>query len=150
MNLRDRWREDALDERPDVLLVLVGVNDCTQIAAGEYTPEEYGTVYRNLLKDVRRVSPDARFILLEPFQIVDDPERSAAMLALRQAVRKIAEETGALFIPLAEDFNAFAARDGRELWLWDGVHPTEAEHYHIAEKVLAMGAGIFGTDEKDA
>ncbi|MBQ4194156.1 MAG: SGNH/GDSL hydrolase family protein [Clostridia bacterium] len=150
MNLRERWQEDTLDERPDVLLVLVGVNDCSHIAAGEYTPEEYGKVYRELLNDARCASPHARFILLEPFQIVDDPARSALMPVLRQTVKEIAEETGALFIPLADDFDAFAARDGRDLWLWDGVHPTEAGHYHIAEKVLAMGAEIFGTDKEDA
>ncbi|MBO7403770.1 MAG: SGNH/GDSL hydrolase family protein [Clostridia bacterium] len=146
-DLLARWQEDALDERPDALLLLVGVNDCSAIAAMNMTTEEYGTIYRELLRSVREVSPEVRFILLEPFLIVDDPKRMGILDELRGTVRTIAEEDGAVFIPLQDDFERFAARDGAALWLWDGVHPTEAGHYHIAEKVLAAGSRIFGTEE---
>ncbi|MBQ3707972.1 MAG: SGNH/GDSL hydrolase family protein [Clostridia bacterium] len=145
-DLAARWQEDALDERPDVLLVLIGVNDCAAIADGRMRPEEYGTVYRDLLRQVREVSPEVRFILLEPFQILDDPRRTEILHDLCRTVWEIAAEENALMIPLADDFDRFARRDGRDLWLWDGVHPTEAGHYHIAEKVLAAGAPLFGTE----
>lgn len=145
-DLRARWREDALDERPDVLLLLVGVNDCSAIAAGTMTQAEYGSTYRELLRQIREASPEGKLILLEPFLIADDPTRNEILAGLRRTVREIAEETGAVFIPLQDDFERFAARDGAPLWLWDGVHPTEAGHYHIAEKVLAAGAEIFGTE----
>ncbi|MBR4185098.1 MAG: SGNH/GDSL hydrolase family protein [Clostridia bacterium] len=141
-----RWQEDALDERPDVMLLLIGVNDCSAIADGRMRPEEYGTVYRSLLRRVGEVSPGVRFILLEPFLIADDPRRTAIFTDLCRTVREIAEETDSLFIPLQDDFVRFARHDGRDLWLWDGVHPTEAGHYHIAEKVLAAGGQIFGTE----
>ena len=47
------------------------VSDCRVrlvISAGaEETAEDYGTIYRQLLRDVRAASPEVRFILLEPF-----------------------------------------------------------------------------------
>ena len=147
-DLAARWREDTLDGNPDILLLLVGVNDCSAIAAGNMTAEEYGTVCRELLQTTREVSPAIRFLLLEPFLIVDDPKRMEILRELRRTVRTIAEEAGAVFIPLQDDFERFAARDGTALWLWDGVHPTEAGHYYIAEKVLAAGSHLFGTEEE--
>ena len=143
-DLRDRWQKDALDLAPDTLAVLVGVNDCSAIAAGRMTEEEYGAVYRELLADVRGVSPGARFLLLEPFHLLEDGDRVRIMETLRGTVRQIAEESGAVFVPLQEEFRKRAEADGAAYWLWDGVHPTEAGHWVIARRALEYGAELFG------
>ncbi len=63
---------------------------------------------------------------------------------LRAQVHKIAAEENALFIPLQEEFRKRAKTDGASWWLWDGVHPTEAGHWLIAQKVMKLGADTFG------
>ncbi len=143
-HLKERWQKDALEIRPDVLILLVGVNDCSHIAAGTMTAQEYGSIYRELLREVREVSPAVRFILLEPFLLRDDPSAMKILDGLRAEVHKISAEENALFVPLQEEFLKRAETDGASLWLWDGVHPTEAGHWLIARKIMKLGAETFG------
>lgn len=149
LKLRDRWQRDAVDERPDVMLLLTGVNDCSAMVRGELTEEDYGRIYRELLRDVKAASPDARFILLEPFLFSEDAEKVRIMDGLRASVRAIASETGSVFVPLQEEFSRRAREDGEKYWLWDGVHPTEAGHWVIARRVLEYGAETLGIPGED-
>ncbi len=150
LSLRERWVKDAVEERPDVMILLTGVNDCSAVARGDLGTEDYGAIYRQLLRDVRAASPDVRFILLEPFLFSDDGEKIRIMDALRAEVRTIAGEFGAAFVPLQEEFSRRAKEDGEKYWLWDGVHPTEAGHWVIARRVLAYGAEILGIPAENA
>ena len=144
LSLRERWVKDAVEEVPDVLILLTGVNDCSAVVRGDLTEEDYGRIYRELLRDVKAASPAVRFILLEPFLFSEDEERIRIMKRLQASVREIAEEWGAVFVPLQEEFTRRAKEDGEKYWLWDGVHPTEAGHWVIARRVLALGAEVFG------
>src|SRR3954447_14056816 len=59
LDLARRWRQDTLDLSPDVLSVLIGVND-----AGKGVPlDRYEQVYDKLLADVRAANPAVRFVL---------------------------------------------------------------------------------------
>lgn len=134
------WQEDAVDLEPDVLSVLIGVNDTLQAIAnpGRETPEEsasFGGRYAELLDAVREKKPDVRFVLLEPFllktgKITDDHLED---LAPRQrAVRDLAGRYGAAFVPLQERFNAAAGETGPAYWLFDGIHPNASGQWLIA------------------
>lgn len=146
-SLRDRWKEDTLDEHPDVLLLLTGVNDAHAAEDGRCRASDFGPVYRELLGAVRRENPAVRFVLLEPFYLGDRETVREILDGMRAEVRAIAGETGAIFVPLMEDFRAFAEKDGTAYWLWDGVHPTEAGHYHIARKVLEYAGDLLGVGD---
>lgn len=150
LSLRERWQKDAVEEKPDVLILLTGVNDCSAIVRGDLTAEGYGTIYRQLLRDVRAASPEVRFILLEPFLFSDEADRVRIMDGLRAEVRTVAGEFGAVFVPLQEEFSRRAKEDGEKYWLWDGVHPTEAGHWVIARRVLAYGAEVLGIPAENA
>jgi lysophospholipase L1-like esterase len=144
LRLKARWQKDCLDEKPDVLALLIGVNDCAAIVRGEFTEETYGRVYRELLAETKRVSPGVKFILLEPFHLSEDENWIRVMEVLRPTVKEIAGEFGAVFVPLQEEFRKRAEADGSKYWLWDGVHPTEAGHWVVARRVLEQGAEVFG------
>ena len=150
LSLRERWARDAVEERPDVMILLTGVNDCSAIVRGDLSAEDYGAIYRQLLRDVRAASPDVRFILLEPFLFSEDEERVRVMDGLRAEVKVIAGEFGAVFVPLQEEFSRRAKEDGEKYWLWDGVHPTEAGHWVIARRVMACGAEVLGIPAENA
>ena len=143
LQLRERWQRDAVDERPDALILLTGVNDCSAVAAGNMTAEDFGRIYRELLRDVKAASPAARFILLEPFLFSADENRTRIMDGLRAEVGKIASECGAVFVPLQEEFSRCAREDGESYWLWDGVHPTEPMHGFLADLWLAAAGEIL-------
>ncbi len=145
LKMRDRWQKDALDLRPDVLVMLVGINDCGRIVDGEMTLEEYGTVYRELIRMTRGVSPELGLILFEPFLVSDDPKPLDVLAEQRRTVRQIAEEEGAVFIPLHEEIVRRTEEDGM-YWTQDGVHLTGAGHWLLARKVLEAGAPLFGVN----
>ena len=150
--LAKRWQTDALDIEPDVLSVLIGVNDC--IRASTYTIKDfsasrYEESYRIILHQSREKNPDLKLILLEPFAYTDTQNienadiRRAILRTEQKIVRRLANEFGAIFVPLQEIFDQ--ARTVREpgYWLWDGTHPTEAGHALIAREYLKATKDIF-------
>ena len=51
-------------------------------------------------------------------------------------MRKLAEEFGAVFVPLQEKFDEMAKKHGAENYLYDGVHPDVAGAKLIADEWL--------------
>lgn len=134
-----RWQEDCLDLNPDVVSVLVGVND-TWRHFDLYepdTPERYWAEYRGLLNRVREQNPKAKFIILGSFVLPVLEDRKDWRHDLDGKIEKakeIAAEFGAPFIPLDTLFKE-ACEKGKEAssLLHDGVHPTPKGRKLIAE-----------------
>jgi len=136
-DLQARWAEDAIALKPDVLSVLVGVNDYWHHTLRGYTGTvaDYEAQYIALLTETRRALPNIRFVVLEPFVLrfgyVKDswfPEFDVR----RAAAARVAQHVGATFIPLQSVFDQLAAETRPEDWASDGVHPTLAGHAVIA------------------
>jgi lysophospholipase L1-like esterase len=137
-DLRSRWEADALQLRPEVLSILIGVNDIWHKLNGRYsgTVQDYESEYDALLAQTRRTLPATRLVVLEPFvlragAVNDDwfPEFDQR----RAAARRVAERAGAVFVPLQEMFDSRAMQAPPEYWAADGVHPTLAGHAAIAD-----------------
>ncbi len=152
VSISDRWQADTLDEHPDILSMLIGINGNREFD-GNYPEglEGFDSRYRALLDAARAQNPNLKIILMEPFvlpvnAIANHFEDYMAVFSRRQAiVRQIAEDYGAIFIPTQERLNTLVKEtapilaergcdiDPMKYWLWDGVHPTEAFHYYLAE-----------------
>lgn len=137
-DLKQRWATDTLDLAPDVLSVLVGVNDFWHKLLKGYTGtvQDYEDEYIALLEDTRRVLPHVRLVVLEPFALrfghVDArwfPEFDER----RAAAARVARHMGATFVPLQRVFDTLSRHPGPQYWSLDGVHPTPAGHAVIAE-----------------
>lgn len=137
-DLADRWQRDVLNHKPDILSVLIGINDA---AMRYHTPSsvsamEFCEVYRDLLRRTRRELPDTQIVLMEPFLL---PLRTE-LIRWRdeldpkiQAVRELASEFSCTLIPLDGIFAAAACRREMSFWTKDGVHPTATGHALIAD-----------------
>lgn len=154
-NLASRWQTDALDIHPDVLSVLVGINDCMQAAdrtVKDLSASDYESVYREILTASRKENPDLKIVLLEPFAHLEGQPNAKTPISLRKAIlqseqkaiRRLAEEFNAVFIPLQGAFDEAMQSAEPSYWIWDGVHPTEAGHALIAREFLKGAAEIFG------
>ena len=138
-DLEQRWAGDTLALEPDVLSILVGVNDFWHTLTHGYTGTvaDYESRYAALLEETRRALPQVRLIVLEPFVLrcgaVDDrwfPEFDAR----RAAAARVARHAGAVFVQLQRPFEDLAQRVPPQYWAADGVHPTPAGHAVIAER----------------
>jgi lysophospholipase L1-like esterase len=147
-DLQARWDADTIALKPDILSILIGVNDYWHSRGGGYkgTRDEYETQFTKLLADTRTALPNVRLVVLEPFVL-----RCGAVDATwfpefderRAAAARVAEKAGATFVPLQAVFDKCAAATRPEDWIGDGVHPTLAGHGVIAEewrKAVGMGA----------
>ncbi|MEU0126572.1 MULTISPECIES: SGNH/GDSL hydrolase family protein [unclassified Streptomyces] len=145
-DLRARWREDTMDLRPDVVSVLIGVNDTwRRYDSGEATSvRSYENDYRAILTQVRD-GLDAQLILVEPFLVPVRDEQWAWREDLDpriQTVRRLAEEFDAALLA-ADGLLNQAARTagGPEHIAGDGVHPTPLGHRLLADAWVAL-AGL--------
>jgi lysophospholipase L1-like esterase len=73
LDLKDRWADDVLREKPDWLSVHIGINDCHRFLGGEkdHAPDEFSRNYDRVLSRTREETK-AQFLLMEPFYISAD------------------------------------------------------------------------------
>ncbi len=147
-DLKNRWQEDCLDLKPTVLSILVGVNDTWRRYDDNMTTttaEEYKAVYREILEQAREKT-SAKLILMEPFLIHLKEGQSTWREDLNpkiMAVRELAQEFDAVYIPLDGIFAAAIAKAPMKTWIFDGIHPTPVGHALIAKAWLdAVGVDI--------
>lgn len=146
VDLLARWDADCLALRPDLLTILIGINEVWRaFDSGDPTPmATFERDYRTLLERTRAALPQTRIILMEPFSLPISPERESWRADLDpkiQAVRRLARAVDAPLIPLDGLFAQAATRREPAYWAEDGVHPTPAGHALIARAWLrAVGA----------
>ena len=140
-DLDARWAADTLALKPDVLSVLVGVNDYWHTVNGSYhgTVADYETGYAALLDRTQRALPAVRLIVLEPFVLRCGVVTQAWIPEFdrrRAAAARVARAAGAIFLPLQEMFDGLSTDAPPTYWSADGVHPTPAGHGAIARAWL--------------
>jgi len=138
-DLDARWQADTLDLKPDVLSILIGVNDLWHKLMGHSTGtvEQYEAGYGALLDRTRRALPDVRLVVLEPFVLKTGAVGDAWFPEFderRAAAARVAARARATFVPLQAMFDRLTAAAPPAYWAADGVHPTVAGHGAIAQQ----------------
>ncbi len=145
VDLYARWRIDAVNLKPDILSILIGVNDVWHDVGGRLNGVEadrFEKVYDMLLDYTREQLPQTKIIVLEPFILRSSATEEywdyfAREVPLRAAAAKrAAERHGTAFIPLQEDLDRLCGIAPAECWLRDGVHPNHGGHELIARKLV--------------
>jgi lysophospholipase L1-like esterase len=142
-DLKKRWETDTLNLKPDVLSILIGINDTGATInkpAEATTTEEFENIYRSLLNDCQRANPEILFVLGIPF--VYPVGKRAENFELwrndtnnRQVViRKLAGEFDAVLIDYPAVFDKAIQKAPIDYWIWDGVHPTVFAHELMARE----------------
>lgn len=139
-DLEARWNHDCLDLTPNVISILIGINDTWRRydRNDPTSTADYHATYHRLLTRVKEES-SAKLILLEPFLLQARADQAAWREDLDpkiQVVRELAREFGALYVPLDGLFAGASARREPTFWAPDGVHPTPAGHGLIAQAWL--------------
>ena len=149
-----RIKRDIINLKPDVLSILIGINDVWHEIGGHngVDADKYFMVYDLLLKEVKAALPDIKFVILEPFVLEasatcateEIPDRweyfHSECLKRAEMAKKVAEKYGAVFVPLQDAFDEAARLAPADWWLRDGVHPTSVGHELITRRwVKALG-----------
>lgn len=128
-DLSDRWQKDCIDLQPDLVSILIGVNDTWHHAGNrDWIPnEEFEATYRAMLTDIKEKT-NAKIIMIEQF-LLPVPDKEFFRIDLDpkvQVVRKLAREFADAYIPMDGLFASHCIGEAPTVWAGDGVHPTEA------------------------
>jgi len=140
--LADRWKQDCLDLKPDVLSMLIGVNDYWHMYNGNYdgTVEKYRNDYRALLDRTLKELPNVEVVICEPFAVKGGTAVKQNWFpefdAYREVSQKIAEEFEAIFVPFQSVFDEALESAPASYWCPDGVHPAPAGNYLMGQAWL--------------
>lgn len=141
----DRLTSDCISLKPDVVIMLIGVNDAWE----NYVPEKYPPLLRPMEPHIREIYrrlrtelPNTQILYLMPFLIDAVEEKFPYHKTLdefREVLRSIALENGATVLDLQEVFYQAQKSIEPEKLAVDGIHPTNLGHKVMAdaiEKVL--------------
>jgi lysophospholipase L1-like esterase len=147
VDLYARWKVDCLNMKPDVLSILIGVNDTWHEFGNRNGVEvpRYEKIYHSLLSWTKQELPDIKLVLCEPFVLVTGAVTEDWVPEInerRDVVKRMAAEFGAIFVPLQSAFDAAAKSSSAEYWLRDGVHPTPAGHQLISDAWIKAVQGV--------
>lgn len=143
IDLKNRWLKDCIELKPDVVSILIGINDTWRKydSSDETSAEKYEQTYREILTELRKNLPDCQIVILEPFIVPADPEKMCFyddLIWKVQAARKLSREFGTAYIPLDGIFASSCTGVSPSVWSEDGIHPTDAGHSLIAKLWIDM------------
>ncbi len=142
-DLADRWNVDCIDLKPDILSILIGVNDVASVINNNkdaVTADKYEEVYNSLIEKTKKELPGTLLVLCEPFilpvgYVKDNWEKwENETQKYEKIAAALAERHNAIFIRLQEAFNEACKQAPPDYWIWDGVHPMPAGHELIARQ----------------
>ncbi len=143
-DLKDRCQTDTLAVKPDVLSVLIGINDTSMLVNNPKVENSaidlFETTYRDILSQSKKQNADTLFVLCLPFvhpvsRVNDNWKNYSGMVAsLTVRTKKLAAEFNAVVVDFPSVFDKAIKRAPVEYWIWDGIHPTVAGHELMARE----------------
>lgn len=138
----DRLTKDCIALKPDVIVMLIGVNDAWE----NYVPEQYPPLLRpmkahmsEIYRRIKAELKDVQILYLMPFMIDTMEEKLPFHKVLdefRADLKAMAQENGAEIIDLQEMFYEVQKEVEPKLLATDGIHPTNLGHKYISNAIL--------------
>lgn len=148
VDLYARWKTDGLNLKPDLISILIGVNDTWHefmYRNGVEVPR-YAEFYRRLLDWTLTERPKTKIILIEPFVLetgVVTKEWIKDIDARRKVVLALSEEFKAPLVPMQSIYTKATKKAPAAYWLSDGVHPTAAGHQLMTDAWLKTASSLL-------
>lgn len=145
-DMQNRWENDAIANKPDVISILIGTNDInTYLNEKRTTPfdfKDWEERYCNVIDRTLKDNPKVKFILCSPFTANTGNMRKSKNFAERDSLlrkcaaitKRIALRYHTIYLPLNTMFDKILKDEPttqNAYWIWDGIHPTAAGHQRI-------------------
>ena len=149
--LFDRFYPDAIAFDPDIVSILIGINDVWHRHGGAQvatTDTQIEANYRAILERLKNET-HAKIVMLAPFLLDDEAKESwrGEVDRIIAIVRELADEFADVYIPLDELFaEALKTQPEPKFYSADGVHPNDngrafiGKHYAEAVRPLIEAA----------
>ncbi len=148
VDLYERLERDLWSHNPDVISLLIGVNDVHSRAEGKGIDIiTYEDTLRKIIEETKERLPNAKIIILEPFitkgfLTEDNYEDYLDVYEYAKVVKRLANEYNLNFIPLQELINENCKKYGAKKVVNDGIHPNILGAKLIASEWLKVFKSI--------
>ena len=146
-----RIKRDIIALKPDVMSILIGVNDVWhQVKYNNGTRIElFVEVYKIILREIKLALPNVKFIICEPFflkgtateNIPENPtqyEQFKAVYDYAKAIEQIAKENDIPYVYLQGKLTDATKTQEPRFILGDGVHPVDDGKQIICDEWLKV------------
>ena len=141
-HLYDRLTKDCINLKPNIIIMLIGVNDAWE----HYVPEEYPPLRRpmephmnEIYRRIKAELDDVQILFMLPF-LIDTVESKypfhKVLDEYRAKLNDMALDNGAEIIDLQAVFNDVQRTVEPKLLATDGVHPTNLGHKIISDEIM--------------
>jgi len=139
--LKDRWQSDVLSLNPDLISIMIGVNDVWRHFDGYgidkdlITIEKFQENYRYMIKSA--LDYNCKVVVLSPvmFESNKNDEMCNLVRQFSDAAKKIAEEFSVPFLNIQETIDNALKSCYSSVFSADRVHPNSAGHMLIAGEI---------------
>jgi len=141
-DLQTRWQADVIDQQPNWLSIMIGINDVWRQYDIPRQPEThvYLESYEQTLDAlVARTKPLVQgLVLMTPYYIESNPDDAmrSTMDCYGAAVHRVATKYDALFVDTQAAFNRILTTCHSAALAWDRVHPNHIGHMVLARAFL--------------
>lgn len=146
LDLQNRWHDDVLRQRPDQLVIKIGINDLhrfmNNVPDAAVPPDRYAAVFDELLA-LTQAELGCPILLLTPFYISTDTQRSGhrktvldLLPAYLETVERMAEKYDTGLVNLHDAFQKQLAFRDSDYFCPEPVHPYRSGHLLMALAVL--------------
>jgi lysophospholipase L1-like esterase len=147
-DVRARWERDCVELKPDLVSVLIGINDTWRRydSNDPTSTEAFREDYTHIL-EVTRDRLGVPIVLCEPFLLPLPEDRVGWREDLDPkiaVVRDLARAFATVLVPLDGIFAAASVEHECAHWTRDGVHPTGAGHELISRNWVRCVFGVPG------
>lgn len=137
-DVQARVQKDVADEKPDIVVLLIGVNDVIRKydSGAELDFDKVAAAYEDTLKQIKACG--AKLIAVEPF-LLNVPSKRRLRGDFDKLVKIIstaAGQTADAYVPLDEMFAGVSQSVGVAAYSEDGVHPTHRASRLIADNII--------------
>ncbi|UOQ85131.1 SGNH/GDSL hydrolase family protein [Gracilibacillus salinarum] len=141
-DLKARWQEDVLDQNPDWLSVMIGINDVWRQFDSPFIKYQHVYIdeYRETLDELISTTKQStgQIVLMTPYYIEPNAtdEMRATMDRYGEVVKQTAEKHQTYFIDTQAAFNHVLEHLYPATLAWDRVHPNANGHTVLAKAFL--------------
>ncbi len=139
--LHERWERDCLVFKPDIVSILIGINDTWKRFSENLDPgaASFEAMYREMLTGAQEQS-SAQLVIIEPFLLTNREnymEWRNDLNSKIDVIRGLAAEFHAYYVPMDGIMAQACTKADAAYWSTDGVHLTSAGHALLAQSWLS-------------
>jgi len=146
-HLLTRCHDDIIEYAPDVVVILIGINDATRFMDRSTSlhagVDDFKKIYIELIDEIKNSLPNCQIVLVEPFYLsrgkhINGSYREKLKFLLNN-YNKVIGDISSIYkfklIPLSYHFTALMKFKLSSTFSGDKIHPNRVGHFVIAELI---------------